>query len=41
MGPKRREWGFHTENGWTHWKTYHDLQRAQRVARTAEDTDAH
>ena len=21
-GPKRREWGFHTKDGWVHWQTY-------------------
>lgn len=21
-GPRRREWGFYTENGWVHWKNY-------------------
>ena len=24
MGPKTREWGFHTRDGWVHWKTYND-----------------
>jgi hypothetical protein len=23
-GPKRRDWGFHTKQGWVHWKTYMD-----------------
>lgn len=22
MGPKTREWGFHTENGWVYWRDY-------------------
>lgn len=22
MGPKKREWGFHTEEGWVYWKDY-------------------
>lgn len=22
MGPKRREWGYHTDAGWVHWKEY-------------------
>lgn len=29
MGPKRREWGFHTPVGWVYWKTYVDEQREQ------------
>ena len=24
MGPKTREWGFHTPDGWVHWKAYND-----------------
>lgn len=24
MGPKTREWGYHTEDGWVHWKTYNE-----------------
>lgn len=24
MGPKTREWGFHTKLGWEHWKSYND-----------------
>ncbi len=24
MGPKSREWGFHTDGGWVHWKAYND-----------------
>jgi hypothetical protein len=30
MGPKRREWGFHTPEGWVYWKDYnrkYDLPR--------------
>lgn len=23
MGPKTREWGFHTDNGWKYWKDYY------------------
>ena len=22
MGPKKREWGFHTEDGWVYWRDY-------------------
>lgn len=29
MGPKRREWGFHTSSGWLHWKDYYRRQRAE------------
>jgi hypothetical protein len=28
MGPKTREWGFHTENGWVYWRDYYAKQRA-------------
>lgn len=28
MGPKVREWGFHTEHGWIMWKDYYAKQRA-------------
>lgn len=28
MGPKTREWGFHTPNGWMYWKDYYALKRA-------------
>ena len=28
MGPKVREWGFYTENGWIHWKEYYKCQRS-------------
>jgi hypothetical protein len=27
MGPKRREWGFHTPNGWVYWRDYYLEQR--------------
>ena len=30
MGPKVREWGFHSENGWILWKDYYTAQRAAR-----------
>jgi hypothetical protein len=30
MGPKVREWGFHSENGWILWKDYYQAQRAER-----------
>lgn len=26
MGPKTREWGFHTPDGWVHWKSYNDAK---------------
>lgn len=32
MGPKTREWGFHTERGWVYWKDYHHAQCAERAA---------
>jgi len=25
-GPKTREWGFHTPDGWVHWKDYNDAE---------------
>ena len=28
MGPKTREWGFHTPDGWVYWKDYYAKQRA-------------
>lgn len=28
MSGKKREWGFHTEDGWVHWKDYYREQRA-------------
>lgn len=27
MGPKTREWGFHINGSWVHWKAYYTLQR--------------
>jgi hypothetical protein len=30
MGPKTREWGFHTPDGWVHWKDYYAVQRAAK-----------
>lgn len=32
MGPKTREWGFHSENGWILWKDYYTAQRAEKKA---------
>jgi hypothetical protein len=29
MGPKRREWGFHTSKGWVGWKAYYTNLRAK------------
>ena len=31
MGPKTREWGFHTEDGWVYWKEYYTKQRSMRA----------
>lgn len=28
MGPKTREWGFHTDTGWVFWKDYYATKRA-------------
>lgn len=28
MTPNKREWGFHTANGWVHWKNYEALNRS-------------
>ncbi len=28
MGPKTREWGFHTPEGWVYWRDYYAKQRA-------------
>ena len=28
MGPKTREWGFHTVDGWLYWKDYYAKKRA-------------
>lgn len=36
MGPKVREWGFHTNNGWVHWKEYYKQQRAARPWRPGD-----
>jgi hypothetical protein len=36
MGPKTREWGFHTHGNWTHWKDYYTTQRARTAAIKAE-----
>lgn len=33
MGPKRREWGFHTDNGWVHWKEYYTKQRIENKSK--------
>jgi hypothetical protein len=30
MGPKTREWGFHTPDGWVMWKDYYTKQRAEK-----------
>jgi hypothetical protein len=29
MGPKTREWGFHTRGGWVYWKDYYAKKRAE------------
>lgn len=34
MGPKVRDWGFHAERGWVHWKSYYTKQRAERAVST-------
>lgn len=31
MGPKTREWGFHTPDGWVMWKDYYAKQRQEKV----------
>lgn len=31
MGPKVREWGFHTSNGWQFWKDYYTEQRQAKL----------
>jgi hypothetical protein len=31
MGPKTREWGFHTEHGWICWKDYYAQKRAKQL----------
>jgi len=30
MGPKTREWGFHTPDGWVYWKDYYARKRANQ-----------
>jgi hypothetical protein len=30
MGPKTRDWGFHTEVGWVYWRDYYRVQRAKK-----------
>lgn len=30
MGPKTRDWGFHTPEGWVMWKDYYAKQRAEK-----------
>lgn len=37
-GPKRREWGFYTPNGWIHWRTY-DIGRRDMWAEISNDAD--
>ncbi len=27
MGPKVRDWGFHTDKGWVHWKDYYQTRK--------------
>jgi hypothetical protein len=31
MGPKTREWGFHTRDGWIMWKDYYAKKRAEEM----------
>lgn len=32
MGPKTREWGYRTPEGWVHWKTYsHNKYRNEKL----------
>lgn len=31
MGPKTREWGFHTRRGWVMWKDYYAKKRAEEA----------
>lgn len=33
MGPKVREWGFHTEGGWVTWKDYYTKQRSEKASK--------
>lgn len=35
MGPKTREWGFHTESGWVYWKDYY----AEKRRRVGDNVD--
>ncbi len=30
MGPKVREWGYHTDDGWVYWRDYFHAQRAAK-----------
>lgn len=32
MGPRVRQWGFHTDTGWVYWKDYYAKQRAECLA---------
>lgn len=34
MGPKRRVWGFHTDDGWVDWKTYNDEKYTPATVKT-------
>jgi len=34
MGPKHREWGFHTPTGWIMWKDYYRAKQLASVSRT-------
>lgn len=36
MGPKTREWGFHSEDGWILWKDYYTAQRAEKAKEEAK-----
>lgn len=31
MGPKTREWGFHTDEGWIYWRDYYKRQREEKA----------
>lgn len=31
MGPKTREWGFHTKEGWIGWKAYYARVKSERI----------
>lgn len=33
MGPKRREWGFHTPNGWMMWRDYYAEQQSKETVK--------